>query len=175
MAAPIKPALSLAYGRESWGFAPAVANPGAPALTELNAAAGLNLSCMLFGEQEGATADTEKVTLPRLLCETQQFQANGSTTWTMADLQVSFDPQAAASASGKKAWTTLLNGTSGYLWRRQGIDATTDLVTGQFVDLFPVSIGQRVPGKTGTGADGVFSSTHPISITGAPTLNVAVV
>lgn len=174
MAVPIKPAFSLAYGKESWGFAPAVANAATPLLTELNAVTGLNLSCMLFGEQDGLSGDTEKVTLPRRMCETEQYQANGSTTYTMADLAVQFDPQAAAASNGKKAWETLIAGAKGYLWRRQGLDATTDLATGQFVDLVPVEIGPRIPGKTSTGADGVFSFTSPVSVTGRPTFNVPI-
>lgn len=175
MAAPIKPALSIAYGKEAWGFTPTLGSTTTPSLAQLNAASGLNISCMLFGDQEGLGADTEKVTLPRRLCETEQYQANGSTTYTMADLTVQFDPQAAAASNGKKAWETLVAGTTGYLWRRQGIDANTDLAVGQFIDIIPVELGAKVPTKTGNDADGVFAFTSPVSVTNKPTFNVAVV
>ena len=174
MAAPIKPALKRAYGNDSWGFVLAVANKDVPKLTELDATAGFNLSCSLFGEQEGVTSTTEKVTLPRVLCETDTFEVNGSTTHAMADLMVSFDPQGAAASDGKKAWETLVSGAEGYLWRRQGVPSKDVLAVGQFVDIIPAQLGTRVPGKTGTGADGVYAFTIPASITDTPSYNVAI-
>ena len=175
MALPVKPALVSAYGTESWGFAPTIADLNAPTVAELTAAAGINLSCMLFGEQEGVSVNTEKVTLPRRLCETVQFESNGPTTYSMSDLQASFDPQAAAGADGKLAWEALESGTTGYLWRRQGVDATADITAGEFVDIVPVEFGPKTPTKTGTGADGVYSFTVPVAITDTPAFNVAVV
>jgi len=174
MAAPVKPALKRAYGNDAWGFVPAVADIDAPTVAELTAAGGFNLSCSLFGEQEGMSTSTEKVTLPRILCETDQYEVNGSTTYTMADLMISFQPQAASGADGKKAWETLTDGISGYLWRRQGVAATDDLAAAQFVDIIPVMLGTKTPTKTGTGADGVYAFTQPASITGKPSFNVAI-
>lgn len=173
MAAPIKPALVTAYGKESWGFVP-TATVTAPTVAQLTATAGLNLSCLLFGDQEGITSETEKVTLPRRLCETTVYQSNGPTTYTMSDLVAVFQPQSAAASDGKKAWETLLDGTTGYLWRRQGITATADVASGQFVDLIPVEIGPATPSRTGDDASAVFTSVHPVSVTGKPTFNVAV-
>ena len=174
MAAPIKPALRKAFGKDAWGFVPAVADIDAPALAELTATGGFNLSCSLFGEQEGVSASTEKVTLPRLLCETETYEVNGSTTFSMADFQISFQPQAASGSDGKKAWETLADGISGFLWRRQDVDAPDDLAAGQFVDVIPVQLGTKTPTKTGTGADGVYAFTQPASITGKPAFNVAI-
>lgn len=174
MATPIKPALVRAYGNDSWGFAPTIADVNAPTLLELNAASGLNLSCMLFAEQDAMTVNQEKVSLPRRLCETTQYEVTGSTTYSMSDLQVSFDPQATSGSNGKKAWETLTEGATGYLWRRQGVSATADLATGQFVDVVPVKIGARTPGKTGSGADGVYSFTAPIAVTDTPVFNKAI-
>ena len=175
MAAPVKPALVSAYGTESWGFAPTIADINAPTVAELTAAAGINLSCMLFGEQEGVTANTEKVTQPRRLCETVQFETNGPTTYSMSDLVASFQPQAAAGSDGKLAWEALTNGTTGYLWRRQGIESTADVTAGEFVDIVPVEFGAQTPGKSGTDASGVYTFTVPVAITDTPAFNVAVV
>lgn len=175
MAAPIKPALKKALGNDAWGFVTAIANISAPTEDELTAAGGFNLSCSVFGEQDGVTATTEKITLPRLLCETTQYQSNGATTYEMADLMVSFQPQAAAASDGKKAWETMDDGIDGFLWRRQGVASSTDITAGQFVDIIPVQLGTKTPTKTGTGADGVYAFTQPASITGAPSFNVAVV
>lgn len=175
MAAPLKPALVQAFGAESWLWVPAVDDITAPAVTEIEAAAGINLSCSIFGEQEGISATTEKVTLPRLLCERETYESNGPTTYSMADLQISFSPQGAAASDGKKAWEALDDYATGFLIRRQGIDGTTVVATGEFVDVIPAQLAKKVPTKTGTGADGVFSFTVAASITGAPAFNVAVV
>lgn len=174
MAAPIKPALKRAYGNDSWGFVTAIADIDSPTLAELNATAGFNLSCSLFGEQEGVTSTQEKVTLPRILCETETYEVNGSTTYAMTDLMISFDPQAAPGADGKKAWETLDDNLDGFLWRRQGVTATTDLAAGQYVDIIPVQLGVKTPGKTGTGADGVYAFMQPASVTGQPSWNKAI-
>lgn len=175
MAAPIRPALKQAFGNDSWGFVPAVADITAPTVAELTATGGFNLSCSLFAEQDGLSGATEKVTLPRILCETESYEINGATTFSMADIQVSFDPQATSGADGKKAWETLTDGIEGFMWRRQGVSATTDVATGAFVDVVPVQLGTKVPTKTGTGTDGVYSFTQAVSVTGKPAFNVAVV
>lgn len=175
MTAPLKPALVRSYGAESWGFVTAIANKSAPALTELNALAGFNLSCSVFGEQDGVTSTTEKVTLPRRMCETDTFEVSGATTHSMADLMISFDPQAATGADGRKAWDTMADRMNGFLWHRQGITSTTDLAAAQRVNIIPVQLGTKVPGKTGTGSDGVFSFTVSASVTDTPAYNVAIV
>jgi hypothetical protein len=175
MVAPLKPALVRSYGAESWGFVPAVANKTAPTLIELQATAGFNLSCSVFGEQDGVTSTTEKVTLPRRLCETDTFEVSGATTHSMADLMISFDPQAATNATGRKAWDTMADRMNGFLWHRQGIDSNADLATAQRVNIIPIQLGTKVPGKTGTGSDGVFSFTVSASVTDTPAYNVAIV
>lgn len=175
MAAPTKPALTLAFGTDGWGFVLAVANIAAPTLVELNAVSGFSLSCSVFGDQGGVTASTEKVTLTRLLCETVQYQVNGATTFEMAELMVSFNPQGATASAGVKAWETMTDGLAGFLWQRQGVVATTDLASGQFVNIIPIQLGTKNPTKTSTGADGVFAFTQPCSITGAPAFKKAIV
>ena len=175
MAAPIKPALKRALANDSWVFVPAIANPDSPVLAEVTAASGFNLSCSVFGEQEGFTATTEKVTLPRRNCESETFEVNGSTNYAAPDFLIAFDPQAAAGSDGKLAWETLEDMMEGFMVRRQGKDANTDIETGDFVDVVPVQLGVKVPTKTGTGADGVYAFTVGASITNTPSWNVAVV
>ena len=179
MVAPTKPQLVTANGKDSWFFVPAIADITAPTPTEINAATGLNISCFLWAEFEGVTSSTGKVTLPRLLCETQQYEANDSTTYSMSDLDFAFAPQAASATDGKKAWDKFkAGGLSGFLVRRQGVkanDVASEATAGQFVDIIPVEVGAAVPGKTSTGADGVYRAVSPVAVTGAPEWNVAVV
>lgn len=174
MVAPVKPALSRALGADSWMWALAIANINEPVLGEINALSAFNMSCSLFREQDGLGAATETITLPALLCETENYEAKGATTYSMADLSVVWRPQDAAGADGKKAWEAMDDLAEGFLIRRQGILATSDWLTGQFVDVIPAQLAVKVPGKTGTGADGVYNFTVGVSVTGQPAWNVPI-
>lgn len=175
MGTPIKPALSRAFGNDSWAFVPAIADITAPKIAEVNATAGFNLSCNIFGDQDGFTSTTNKVELPRLNCETETYEVNGETKVSMADMSVAFSPQSAAGSDGKKAWESMTDYASGFLVRRQGKQAKTDFAVGDFVDVVPVQLGKKVPTKTGNGAEGVYSFTQGISITSSPAWNKAIV
>lgn len=175
MAAPILPPLVRSQANDSWLWVPAIADPSEPVVTEIEAISGYNLSCSVFADQEAVTATTEKVTLPMRNCETESFEVNGSTSYSAADFQVAFSPQAAAGSDGKKAWEALDDYANGFLVRRQGKNAKTVVATGDFVDVIPAQLGKKVPTKTGTGADGVYSFTVGASITSTPSWNVAVV
>ena len=175
MAAPTKPVKKMANGNDAWVFVTAIADITAPKLTEVNAAGAYNLSCSVFAEQDGPTTTTNKVTLPRYLCETDEFEVNGTASHAMADLMVAFDPQGASASDGKKAWETMTDGISGFLVRRQGVASTADFAVGQFVDTIPVQLGKKTPSKTGNGPEGVYAFTQPVSITGTPAYNKALV
>lgn len=177
MAAPVKPQKKTANGKDTWWFVPTIADKNAPVVTEVNSASGLNFTCFLLAEQEGVTGTTNKATLARLLCETATTEVIDNTVWSMADVQGVFDPQAAANADGKKAWAKFKDGASGYFVRRQGVvnSASADVTSGQFVDVIPVEVGPATPGKTSTGADGIYSFMAAVSITDSPAFNVATV
>lgn len=175
MGVPIKPALSRAFGNDSWLFVPAIADKNAPTLAEIQASAGFNLSCTTFGDQDGFSATTAKVQLPRRNCETETYEVNGETNYAMADLMIAFRPQDAAGEDGKKAWEAMDDYAEGFLVRRQGKKATTDIETGDFCDVVPIALGVKVPTKTGNGADGVYAFTQSASISDAPAWNKAVV
>ncbi len=176
MSVPVKPALKRAWARDRWYWVPAIAVRTAPTVAEITAAAGFNLSCSLFGDtQEGFSATTEKTTLPRRNCETEQFQVNGATTYAAPDLMVSFQPQAAGASDGKKAWEALDDLADGFLVRVQDVDPMVDSLAGEFVDVVPASLGVKVPMKTGNDAAGVYAFMVPASITDTPEWNVAIV
>lgn len=165
--APTKPQKVQANGKDSWFWAPAVADMAAPKITEINAVTGLNISCFLLAEQEGVTGDAEKVRLARLLCETTTTEALGEQTWSLADIQGVFDPQGALASDGKKAWEKFKDGANGYLIRRQGVTAysdTPEAATGQFFDVFKVEVGKATPGKSSTGSDGIYTFTAPVAL-----------
>ncbi len=176
MVAPTKPQLVTSNGKDTFWVVPAVANILVPTALEVNAGTGLNISCYLWAEFEGPTGSTGKVTLPRLLCEITQYEANDNTTYSLSDLEGAFSPQAAAASTGKLGWEKFKSGFDGFLIRRQGIRSDLDVAVtaAQFVDVIPVSIAEARPGKTSTGADGVYKFTASGSITGKPSWNVAV-
>jgi len=177
MAAPIKPQKTLANGKDSYWLVPAIANLAAPTAVEVNAATALNISCFLLGDQEGLGGSTDRVTLPSLLCETSTEEALGTTTYSFPDLQVVFNPQAAANSDAKKAFEKIRNGYSGYLVRRQGVTAVDNaaVAAGEFVDVAAIEIGKAIPTKTSTGADAIYTAVAPTSVKGKPEFNVPVV
>lgn len=176
MAAPIKPQKKTADGRDSYWLVPAIASLAAPTALEVNAATGLNITCFVLSDQEGFAGNTERVTLPRLLCETTTSEGIAQTIYSFPDLRIVFDPQAASGSDAKKAYEKIRNGYTGFLVRRQNIDAMTgDAVVGQFVDAAAVTIAKPVPGKTSTGSDGIYVATAAVAVTDTPEFNVAVV
>lgn len=177
MAAPVKPKKTTANGKDTWWLVPAVANMASPKKTEIDAAGGLNISCFLLAEQEGITSTTEKVTLARLLCETTTTEGIGETTYSMADVQGVFNPQAASGSDDKKFWELVKDGFTGYAVRRQGVKANVEatVTVGEFVDVMPIEMGRAAPGKSATDASGIYTFTAAVAVTGTPKFNVAVV
>ena len=169
MAAPISPAKKLANGKDSWWLVPTVDDTTAPSITEVNAATGLNLTGYLMGDYEGPSSETEKVTLPRVVLETEDTQVDGATTRTIPDMMLTVQPQAAAASDGKKAWELFDAGSGtyeGFLVRRQDVVGTTgDASVGEFLDVWPVSARRQDPTKTSTGADAVYVFRVSYSIT----------
>lgn len=175
MAAPVKPAKKTALGKDSFWLVPAIADLEEPTAVEVNAGTGLNITCFLLNDQEGLTGSTEKVSLPQLLCETATSEGIGTTTFTMADLRIVLDPQAASAHNDKKAFEKIRNGYTGFIVRRQGVDSQTgDAVVGQFVDTAPIEIAKAIPTKSSNDASGIYVATAAVAITGTPALNVAV-
>lgn len=174
MAAPVKPALARSFGTESWAWVPAVADKTAPTVTELTAATALHLQGFLPGDQEGISGSVEKVTMPRRMMETEQFEVNGATSYSAPDFTLYFDPQADSGDDGKLAWETLEDNAEGFLIHRQGVDPTTDYAAGEFVNVYPAQLGVKVPIKTSAGADGAYAFTVGVSVTDTPEKNVAI-
>jgi hypothetical protein len=173
MAVPVNPGTIRTYGMDAWAWVPAIANTSAPTVAEVTAVTGLNISCYILGEQDGASADVERVTLPRLKCETQTYEVVGETKWTHANLVIVVHPQAAALSNGKKGWEAIDDLETGFLVRRFGILPATDFATGQFVNVYPGQMGVKVMRESATDAAGIAVFDVGFSITSAPKQNVA--
>lgn len=125
-------------------FVPAIGNPSAPTLAELNAATALNISCYLSTGSFKPGANDETATDERL-CSKQVFETLGQTTWTIDNLEYIYDPQNPSSLSNK-AYAAMKRGTHGYLVVRWGKDLEEfpEFAAGDVVDVFPVSLGSQV-------------------------------
>lgn len=177
MTAPIKPTKKAANGKDTWWLLPAVADLAAPTVAEINAVTGLNITCFMLSDQEGLGGTTERVTLPRLLCETTTSESIGDTVVSMPDLQIVLDPQAASGANDKKAYEKIRTGYSGVLVRRQNVtadQATPEGVAGQFVDAARVNVATAIPNKTASDATGIYTATAAVAVTDFE-FNVAIV
>lgn len=178
MVAPVKPKKVQAFGKDSYWLVPTIANIAQPKITEINAVAGMNLSCSLSRDYEGVSDDVNKITLPGALCETEDFEANGTKKWTAADIIGFLDPQGTAAGDDKKAFEFLRAGFTGYLVRRQGKPADVanpDVTVGEFVDVFPISVAPATTTRSGSGEDGVYQFKAAASVSAKPAINVATV
>lgn len=176
MVAPSKPTKAVANGKDTWWWVPGIADMTEPVTTEVNSASGLNITCYLLAEQDGVTSNTDKVRLARLLCETTTTESLGEQTFSLSDLIAVFDPQAASGHVDKKAWTLLKAGGDGFLIRRQNVVSKLDVAVSadQFVDVFKVTTGEGVPGKSATDPSGIYTFTAPVALI-AKEFNVQVV
>lgn len=177
MVAPVKVTKKVTLGRTTWWWIPALAAPSAPAITDINAAGGLNLSGFVLGDQEGFTGETGKTALPRLLMETTVTETLEPTTFSIPTFRFGWDPQAAGAAADKKAWALLKDGVTGFIVRRQNIvNSVSDAaVAGQFVDNAPVIGSVGVPKESGNDASAIYVFDVDFGITGTPVFNVACV
>ena len=167
MAAPITPTKKLSNGKDHIWLVTTLSSTTAPTKTQIDA--GLNVTGVLLADWDGITASTSKVTLPRVMLETATTEVSGETSITAADMQLTYQPQAAAASDGVRAFELLSAGFVGYLVRRQDVaNLASDAVTvGQFVDVFSIDVaaGSVVPGKTTAGPEGIYIATVPVSIT----------
>lgn len=178
MVAPVKPRKVQMNGRQSFWLVPAIADTSAPTILEINAATGINLSCSLLKTFAGLQPTFNKVTLDSYLCETDSFEGNDNTTWSMPDLVGAFDPQAAEASDDKLAFEFLRDGYIGYAVFRNGIaadSATPEAVAGQFFNIAPVDITNAVDTSDPSTPSNIATWTAGVAVTGQPAMNVAAV
>lgn len=176
MAAPIKINPQTAFKRDSFWLVPAIADVTAPSATEVNAAGGIYATCSLLAEQGGAEKTVNKVQRASLLCEDKTYESLAPASITHPDLMGAFSPQAPDTDDDKALFEFLRGGYTGFLVRRQGIanDVDDQVVSGEFVDVFPVDIDSAWATKNGTGPEAIYQFVAGVAVTGEPGINVAV-
>ncbi len=148
MAALIRPGSALTFKREKWIWVPAIANPTAPTLAELNAASGLDFSCFVMTDTTAPSQSQNRVRLARRLCEGSTAETGGITEYTGGSLRYSTNPQLPAANDANKAYTTLAPGAEGFLVQRLVVPVDVDLAVGQTVSVHQAELGTQWTGKS---------------------------
>lgn len=175
MAAPIRPAGTKAYLRDSWVFVPTLANPASPSLAEINGASALNVTKMFFASSARPSQSTNLASAPKRIGDGETYQFVGESQQSWGEVRYSFNPQAAALSDGKKAFEKFTPGTTGYMVNRLGIDRDTDFAIGQFVTSYPVEFGPQNETPEGDGEGAEVAIVQTVAVTGPKALNKAVV
>lgn len=156
-----------ALGRETVVYLPTVAAQGAVKLTELAAATTVHLTCNI--RAFSPTAEQTKTKKYRL-CSKQGFDSLGRVDWTIERPVFIDDPQALDSSTDYPH-KALVEGTTGFILRRQGLDSSPGnfaaFAVAQRYDLFPITFGVRVPMPVAPEEEGQeFEYGQEIAVTG---------
>ncbi len=172
----IKPTPVKVQGNTKVIFVATLVAPAAPKMTEVSAVSSLDLSGYFMADGWAPSVDVNKGSAPRRLFTRKQFEQFGITQYTLGDLMYSFDPQGAAASNGVKAYEKLTPGLTGYFLERQGLDAdTVDYAIGQFVAVWPVTLGDRLPMGDVTDEFAEYTVRQPVIVPADRTERVALV
>ena len=114
------------------------------------------------------------MTRERRIADPAQYQQVGTGTWTGGTINYSTNPQAASGAADRKLFDAFASGATGYFVQRVGIDVNTAIATGQKVNVFPVNVDYAAPIQEGQDDAGEAAMTNTYTVTGPPSLLVAV-
>lgn len=121
-----------------------IADLTAPSLaTEVNAATSVDISCYLYADGWAPSGATAKSTKKRRLCSKSDVEQIDVTSYTVAALRYTHDPQGADTDTGNEARELLAEGTKLYFVERQGLDAmdvdftVADRVRTHYLELGP--------------------------------------
>lgn len=127
-------------GKNKVQFVPTLADPANPTLAEIEA--GFPIECALDGFVPKGEQST---TTQQRYCLAEEIEALGKVSNTIEPLKYVYDPQNPDKAEGMYAhYAKLTPGLTGYLIDRRGLAYdTVPYAAGQFVDVYPVTLGHR--------------------------------
>jgi hypothetical protein len=128
-----------AEGNVKVAFKATLTNAAAPTAAECTAA--IDLTGYIKGGTFTPTAE-QSTGDDRRLSSRETYQVLGRVTRGFDDVQYVFDPQN-TTPSENQAYTTLTEGTTGYIIVRWGIAATTAFAATQKVDVIPIECGAQ--------------------------------
>lgn len=127
----------LSDARRKLAFVPALINPSAPLLTEVNAAGALDISCLVKANNFALGAAGEDTVSDPALCARGNDSAPGKVNYTAAMEFFRW-----TTTLEDKAWTTFTqSGISGFLVQRIGKDFEDAFAVGDEVQVYEVLTG----------------------------------
>lgn len=155
-------------------WVPTIANVAVASLAEINGASTLDVSGYLTAPGWAPAINQNKGNPPRRLGSTVQFEQFGNVTYSLGDLTYMYNPQGAALSTGVKAFEAFVPGVNGYFVERLGMDASTALALTQFVAIWPVTLGQRLPSGDVTDEFAEYMVVQPVIVPNVRTERVAI-
>lgn len=160
-----------AEGNVKVAFAATLANPAAPTAAECTGAT--DLSGYIKGGTFTPTAD-QSTGDDRRLASRETYQVLGRVTRGFDDVQYVYDPQN-VTPSENVAYTTLVEGVTGFIIVRWGIDADTAFAATQKVDVIPIECGaQRKVGPAENDEFARLVVSQKWGVTSASNVDVAI-
>lgn len=155
-------------------FVQTLANPAAPALTEVNAVSSLDATPYFRADAFAINMDQARIDDTRLSDESLR-EALGLANFTADNIRYVHNPQAIAAAAGNKAYDKFTPGLTGYFVLRYGTKALKSaaaFAATQRVAVYAVTFGeQHQPIPTGDNAAHLIEQPITMSrITGSFTL-----
>lgn len=128
--------------------------------------AATDLSCYLMPDWAGPSADQNSGTTARF-CSTQTYQVPGRTTYALAELTYTIDPQGAGgNGNGSTVYDALSADTKGFVTIGYGIDPANDFAASDVVDVFPVTCGAQVKNVSGQDEFAPLTASQTLYVTG---------
>lgn len=138
---PVSPTGINAAGKVALYFVPALADPAAPKLTEVQA--GINLSMIAYAWDPNGTQEKQ---------ERYRYGSKnggnslGTIKYEAGALEYDYDPQAVDVTTGDyKHYSVLAPGTKGFILDRRGLAPDVAPAAAQYCSVFPVVLGERLP------------------------------
>lgn len=126
-------------------------------ITVAEANAGLGITCYVYPAGWNPTGTTAKGTKPARLCSKVTLEQLNRTTYTLADLQYVYDPQALISAIGNEAYELLVEGAEIVFLEGRGLDGEEeDWDAGDHYRAHHVRLGAQIPSGDNTDENGEF-------------------
>lgn len=177
MPEPLRPAPAKVYTRQNWIFIPTIASATlAPTVAEATAASALDITNIAFADSAPTPAqNTNLVEQNRRLGDAALYQFVGTTTFTGGEVTMQFDPQGAAASDAVKAWEKFAaGGLTGFMARRLNVAKATNVIAGQFLDVYPCEFGPFMTTTSGDGEGAEAAMVGSWAITNQPKFKVAV-
>lgn len=142
----------------------AIVDLTAPKLaTELNAVGSVELSAHFYPAGWNPSGSTARGTKPARLAQKVVIEQFNRTTWSLADLQYVYDPQAADNGAGNEVKQLLVEGLKLYIVERRGLDAeNTNFAVSQKVRTHYVQLGPQIPMGDPTDENADFFMQQPV-------------